>query len=268
MITFSPDHSAAVGHGGLQRLGDRERDHLLRLGLARVPGRRSAGRSCCSASSRRSPAWWAGSRSWRTTALFFSVVIVWAVLAGVIETAAGIRQRRSALRSQDDPQRAVRGARRAHHRHPSRSSSASRCSSCRPQYALELLHPGRRTVLHPHRHHHRRRASSARYAAIVAVYLGDRGLLAAPACPPTSRDVRRGRGIRSGESVMTDDKPTRRDLMKPVQLLGLAFGAAAVHGDRDARDDGLLPAAHRRQSCSSRRGRGRSPPASRSSRCC
>ncbi|WP_375385993.1 amino acid transporter [uncultured Microbacterium sp.] len=25
---------------------------------------------------------------------------------------------------------------------------------------------------------------------------------------------------------MTDDKPTRRDLMKPVQLLGLAFGAA------------------------------------------
>lgn len=25
---------------------------------------------------------------------------------------------------------------------------------------------------------------------------------------------------------MTDDKPTRRDLMKPVQLLGLAFAAA------------------------------------------
>jgi hypothetical protein len=29
---------------------------------------------------------------------------------------------------------------------------------------------------------------------------------------------------------MTDDKPTRRDLMKPVQLLGLAFGAAAFTG--------------------------------------
>lgn len=29
---------------------------------------------------------------------------------------------------------------------------------------------------------------------------------------------------------MTDDKPTRRDLMKPVQLLGLAFGAAAFAG--------------------------------------
>lgn len=29
---------------------------------------------------------------------------------------------------------------------------------------------------------------------------------------------------------MTDDKPTRRDLMKPVQLLGLAFGAAIFAG--------------------------------------
>ncbi|WP_243075896.1 amino acid transporter [Microbacterium sp. SS28] len=29
---------------------------------------------------------------------------------------------------------------------------------------------------------------------------------------------------------MTDEKPTRRDLMKPVQLLGLAFGAAAFTG--------------------------------------
>jgi len=29
---------------------------------------------------------------------------------------------------------------------------------------------------------------------------------------------------------MTDDKPTRRDLMKPVQLLGLAFLAAVFAG--------------------------------------
>ena len=29
---------------------------------------------------------------------------------------------------------------------------------------------------------------------------------------------------------MTDDKPTRRDLMKPLQLLGLAFGAAVFAG--------------------------------------
>lgn len=29
---------------------------------------------------------------------------------------------------------------------------------------------------------------------------------------------------------MTDDKPTRRDLMKPVQLLGLAFIAAVFAG--------------------------------------
>jgi energy-coupling factor transporter transmembrane protein EcfT len=29
---------------------------------------------------------------------------------------------------------------------------------------------------------------------------------------------------------MTDDKPTRRDLMKPLQLLGLAFGAALFAG--------------------------------------
>ncbi|WP_019180489.1 hypothetical protein [Microbacterium yannicii] len=29
---------------------------------------------------------------------------------------------------------------------------------------------------------------------------------------------------------MSDDRPTRRDLMKPVQLLGLAFAAAAFAG--------------------------------------
>lgn len=29
---------------------------------------------------------------------------------------------------------------------------------------------------------------------------------------------------------MTDDKPTRRDLMKPVQLLGLAFASAVFAG--------------------------------------
>jgi hypothetical protein len=29
---------------------------------------------------------------------------------------------------------------------------------------------------------------------------------------------------------MTEDKPTRRDLMKPVQLLGLAFGSAVFAG--------------------------------------
>jgi hypothetical protein len=29
---------------------------------------------------------------------------------------------------------------------------------------------------------------------------------------------------------VTDDKPTRRDLMKPVQLLGLAFGSAMFAG--------------------------------------
>ena len=29
---------------------------------------------------------------------------------------------------------------------------------------------------------------------------------------------------------MTDDKPTRRDLMKPLQLLGLAFAAAVFAG--------------------------------------
>ncbi|WP_127818144.1 amino acid transporter [Microbacterium sp. CPCC 204701] len=29
---------------------------------------------------------------------------------------------------------------------------------------------------------------------------------------------------------MSDDRPTRRDLMKPLQLLGLAFGAAAFAG--------------------------------------
>ena len=29
---------------------------------------------------------------------------------------------------------------------------------------------------------------------------------------------------------MTEDKPTRRDLMKPLQLLGLAFGAAVFAG--------------------------------------
>jgi energy-coupling factor transporter transmembrane protein EcfT len=39
---------------------------------------------------------------------------------------------------------------------------------------------------------------------------------------------------------MTDDKPTRRDLMKPVQLLGLAFGAAIFAGIVTAVSMGLF----------------------------
>jgi len=100
MITFSPDHSAAVGMAVFSGwaianaiiffvavwlvypAGGRWPSVLLGIVTA-IAGMLG------------------GIPSWRTTALFFSVVIIWAVLAGVIETAAGIRQRRTAREAGD-----------------------------------------------------------------------------------------------------------------------------------------------------------------------
>ncbi|WP_243075897.1 acyl-CoA synthetase [Microbacterium sp. SS28] len=100
MITFSPDHSAAVGMAVFSGwaiatsivffvaiwlvypAGSRWPSVLL--GIVTVIAGMVGGVS-----------------TWRTTTIFFVVVIVWAVLAGVIETAAGLRARRTAAESHD-----------------------------------------------------------------------------------------------------------------------------------------------------------------------
>ncbi|TDN91096.1 hypothetical protein EV279_0594 [Microbacterium sp. BK668] len=100
MITFSPDHSAAVGMSVFSGwaiatslvffvsiwlvypAGSRWPSVLLGIVtvIAGMVG---------------------GVTAWRTTAVFFAVVIVWAILAGLVETVAGARARR-ALRDTDD----------------------------------------------------------------------------------------------------------------------------------------------------------------------
>ena len=76
------------------------------------------------------------------------------------------------------------------------------------------------------------------YAAIIAVYLAIAGF--SPRKTGRRREARRGVGRASDRRRVcpcrpeglrvSDDRPTRRDLMKPVQLLGLAFGAALFAG--------------------------------------
>lgn len=45
---------------------------------------------------------------------------------------------------------------------------------------------------------------------------------------------------------MTDEKPTRRELMKPVQLLGIAFACALFAGGVTAISTGLFTTAYAR----------------------
>jgi MFS family permease len=103
MITFSPDHSAAVGMAVFSGFAIATGlVLLLSIWLVYPAGQR-----------------WpivlmaivtiligmvGGISLWRTVPVFFASVIVWALLTGVIELVAGIRARR-ALRSQDDPER-------------------------------------------------------------------------------------------------------------------------------------------------------------------
>ena len=103
MITFSPDHSAAVGMAVFSGFAIATAlVLLLSIWLVYPAGRR-----------------WplvlmsivtvltgmvGGISLWRTVPVFFASVIVWALLTGVVEFVAGLRARR-ARRTQDDPQR-------------------------------------------------------------------------------------------------------------------------------------------------------------------
>jgi MFS family permease len=103
MITFSPDHSAAVGMAVFSGWAIANSIiFFVSVWLVYPAGARWP--SVLLGIATAIAGMLGGIPSWRTTALFFSVVIVWAVLAGVIETAAGIRQRRAAFDA-GDPQR-------------------------------------------------------------------------------------------------------------------------------------------------------------------
>ncbi|MFH8252810.1 acyl-CoA synthetase [Microbacterium sp. B2969] len=102
MITFSPDHSAAIGMSVFSGWAIATSIvFFLAIWLVYPAGRRwpfvlmgiltvVAGMV-------------GGVSTWRTTTVFFVVVIVWALLAGTIELVAGIRWRRT-LRGSTDPQ--------------------------------------------------------------------------------------------------------------------------------------------------------------------
>ena len=100
MITFSPDHSAAVGMAVFSGWAIANAIiFFVSVWLVYPAGTRWA--SVLLGIVTAIAGMLGGIPSWRTTALFFSVVIVWAVLAGIIETAAGIRQRRAAIEAHD-----------------------------------------------------------------------------------------------------------------------------------------------------------------------
>ncbi|MGN8027414.1 acyl-CoA synthetase [Microbacterium sp. 22242] len=112
MITFSADHSAAVGLAVFS-------------GFALVSGLIFALAAWLSApSGQRWPyvllavaagltGMAAGVPAWRTTPLFFVAVIAWGVLTGVIELVAGLRARRAIRTSDADGPAAPEGARDA-----------------------------------------------------------------------------------------------------------------------------------------------------------
>ncbi|MEU1973149.1 acyl-CoA synthetase [Microbacterium sp. NPDC019599] len=103
MITFSPDHSAAVGMAVFSGWAIANAIvFLVAVWLVHPAGSRWP--SVLLAIVTMIAGMVGGVTTWRTTTLFFVVVIVWAVLAGVIETTAGIRQRRAAILA-DDAQR-------------------------------------------------------------------------------------------------------------------------------------------------------------------
>lgn len=102
MITFSPDHSAAVGMAVFSGWAIATSIvFLVAVWLVYPAGRRWP--SVLLGIVTIVAGMVGGVATWRTTPVFFAVVIAWALLAGVIETAAGARGRR-ALRGSDDVQ--------------------------------------------------------------------------------------------------------------------------------------------------------------------
>jgi hypothetical protein len=103
MVTFSPDHSASFG---LAVFSGFAVSTAIMLGIAAwmayPAGRRAA--VACLAVLTILAGMLSGVPVWRTTAMFFGIVIVWAVLTGAIELVAGLRERRAAAAALD-PQR-------------------------------------------------------------------------------------------------------------------------------------------------------------------
>lgn len=105
MITFSPDHSAAVGMAVFSGWAIATAIvFFLAIWLVYPAGARWP--SVLLGIVTVIAGMIGGITLWRTTPVFFAVVIVWALLTGIIETAAGARARRS-LR--DSPDLAARG---------------------------------------------------------------------------------------------------------------------------------------------------------------
>ena len=103
MITFSPDHSAAVGMAVFSGFAIATAlVFLLSIWLVYPAGQRWP--LVLMSIVTMLTGMVGGIAQFRTVPVFFASVIVWAVLTGLIETAAGIRARR-ALRSQDDRER-------------------------------------------------------------------------------------------------------------------------------------------------------------------
>jgi len=103
MVTFSPDHSAPFGLGVFSGFA---------VATAVVLG---AAAWLAYSAGQRAPivalavvtllaGMLGGVPAWRTTEMFFWIVITWAVVAGAIELVAGLRERRAAARALD-PQR-------------------------------------------------------------------------------------------------------------------------------------------------------------------
>jgi uncharacterized membrane protein HdeD (DUF308 family) len=103
MITFSPDHSAAVGMAVFSGFAIATATvYLFALWLVYPAGQRWP--SVLMAIVTMLIGMVGGIAAWRNTTTFFVSVIIWAILTGVIELAAGLRAR-SQLRGTDEVQR-------------------------------------------------------------------------------------------------------------------------------------------------------------------
>jgi uncharacterized membrane protein HdeD (DUF308 family) len=105
MVTFSPDHSALVGLAVFSGFAIATGlVQLLAAWLVSPAGHRGA--AILSGVLTLVAGMVAGVGAWRSTGLFFAVVIAWAALTGLTELIAGLRARRSPTRG-DAPRDAI-----------------------------------------------------------------------------------------------------------------------------------------------------------------
>jgi hypothetical protein len=95
MITFSRDHSAAVGLAVFSGFGIATALVLFAAGWLTYPAGRRAAPVAIGAFSLVA-GMLAGVGPWRSSALFFGIIIVWALATGVTELVAGLHDRRRA----------------------------------------------------------------------------------------------------------------------------------------------------------------------------